>query len=453
MNILDFYKNMSTLSFDLNKTRSVDVKDELVLKVNSVLDWCASHPDIVNEQALKSMDVVLKNMVYSIGEQTDINEIQKTIKSIKSFVEHSFSGLAKASNVVPEPISEYSKLLFMSSADTDEDLGFWKACAENPISHPSWIYFMNEISQIIPEITEEQIKDVFIQLMKGICFEIENKNGMETLRQLSADDKSDLQNTQQLGYQLYATTKQIIGHRTVNPYYQNAILMLEGLDKNKTMFNGWGIDADPQNREFSLWSGGKEVMTYSSQKCRVLEGSRLGNLFDNFKMHPNWKVEYPIWNLLSAKFVENNILEQIHRGADPVVINYHFRSDDPNSIGRMIELPSALAALSLSEHSETPKELSVKLIPLMNDPKVKGGIKPLVHEISIKISAEDYINSLNTAMGSLRCGLLCLNELWTNIKGLEDEASTNTRKVLEPYVKANLFMLKQQFPGEYDDIH
>jgi hypothetical protein len=177
--------------------------------------------------------------------------------------------------------------------------------------------------------------------------------------------------------QIYASAAQAMNTKTLNPFYANAFFMMKNLDEKNLMYTDSRPGFDVSKTEASLWSGGTAVSIFASEnspeKYRVLEKSNLGKLFDSFEQYPDWKVQYPLWNYLSAGFVHAEIDRQVRGNANPVVFNYNFRTLDPTTVGNLVELTTAMHTLVADGNKE--RELKFTLHPLYTDSTSAGGFR------------------------------------------------------------------------------
>ncbi|WP_199896862.1 hypothetical protein [Streptomyces niger] len=80
----------------------------------------------------------------------------------------------------------------------------------------------------------------------------------------------------------------------------------------------------------ALWSGGFDVSKYAQSKGHTsLEFTRLGKIVDQLELHANWKLQAPLWNVLSRAFVE--------RATGPVHV--FLRAYNPDSVLIAQEIP------------------------------------------------------------------------------------------------------------------
>ncbi|MEV8565065.1 DUF4157 domain-containing protein [Streptomyces sp. NPDC051322] len=80
----------------------------------------------------------------------------------------------------------------------------------------------------------------------------------------------------------------------------------------------------------ALWSGGFDVSVYAHGKGHTsLEFTRLGKVVDQLELHANWKLQAPLWNVLSTAFVE--------RATGPVHV--FLRAYNPDSVLIAQEIP------------------------------------------------------------------------------------------------------------------
>jgi hypothetical protein len=429
MNVNSFYSKVNNLTKETIDTTNPKKTDELKTAMehdlDSTLTWIAANTFLSKE----NLTTVKKDLENAL---TDIhNAPNESLKKVKAILEHSLG--IKDTKIVPEKKDYLGKILFKGLNETNaED---WKTFIDKPTSHPEWIYFSNEVKQIFSHATDKDIKDVFANLMKGIVFELSDPQNLEELRKKkpeaypAAIDSKEVNN-------LYAATRQIVRQKTLNPYYQQAFSKLKELDTDDTMFHGWGVNSDPSRREASLWTGGAAVSEYASKNYRVLEKSKMGSLFDHFAMHPNWKVQYPIWNLLSEGFVASDISRQAKAGNDPIILNYNFRADDPNSIGQLIEIPTVLAQLALKESGMKGKKVVIKMIPLINDNK--GRIQPVTKPIAYEINVNDFREKLKQGLEPLSIALDLLSSLSEDIKNNPD---SKHGEVIKEFCKENSYAI------------
>ncbi|MFD8612172.1 hypothetical protein [Streptomyces sp. NPDC059631] len=80
----------------------------------------------------------------------------------------------------------------------------------------------------------------------------------------------------------------------------------------------------------ALWSGGFDVSVYAQSKGHTsLEFTRLGKVVDQLELHADWKLQAPLWNVLSRAFVE--------RATGPVHV--FLRAYSPDSVLIAQEIP------------------------------------------------------------------------------------------------------------------
>ncbi|MFJ1811192.1 MULTISPECIES: hypothetical protein [unclassified Streptomyces] len=80
----------------------------------------------------------------------------------------------------------------------------------------------------------------------------------------------------------------------------------------------------------ALWSGGFDVSVYAQSKGHTpLEFTRLGKVVDQLELHADWKLQAPLWNVLSRAFVE--------RATGPVHV--FLRAYNPDSVLIAQEIP------------------------------------------------------------------------------------------------------------------
>lgn len=153
-------------------------------------------------------------------------------------------------------------------------------------------------------------------------------------------------------------------------------------------------------------------MLYARRDFRVLETTLVGSVFDQFKLHPDWRIQYPLWNLLSEAFVESDILRQVQSGTDPIHLTYHLRADDPNSVGQLIELPTALTrcAQEISEMGHTPT-FEIHMIPLISDRTQREGMRPVCPPMTIRFSPENYKEEIKQGTAPISMALDAIIEM------------------------------------------
>lgn len=85
------------------------------------------------------------------------------------------------------------------------------------------------------------------------------------------------------------------------------------------------------SKELSLWSGGYDLSPFSSKlgKC-PLEETKLGKLLDTLPLTTEWKLEAPLWNIVSRTFVKS------YRGTD---FHVYIRTIDTESVLLRQEIP------------------------------------------------------------------------------------------------------------------
>ena len=225
----------------------------------------------------------------------------------------------------------------------------------------------------------------------------------------------------------------------MNPYYQRAFDKIHSLDLDHTMFHGWGVDADPAHRPVSLWTGGIAVSVFSSKNYRVLEHTKLGKLFDNFVMHPDSKVQYPIWYLFSEGFIASDILyRQVKAGNDPIVLNYHFRADDSEAIAQLVEIPTALARSAINAEGVKGKKVIINMVPLINDEeeKIKAFTKPIPLEVDIR----NFKDQLKKGVSPLYTALELIHQLE---KKVAKAGTSEEGKLIKKFCDANAYAINQ----------
>jgi len=461
MNINKYYKEVVDFMNEKNidTSRALTMEQQLERDLDKVVQSTVQDADILSRAELQSAEIALKKMIKQIP-----SDPLKSMRGIKAYLEHCLGAGKKKKPKKKEDINKpeskediYTQesknalygLLF-SEQDVN-DINVWKKYAQNPKDHPEWVYFVHELRQVLPHATMEDIEGIFKQLMDGVVFELEGRKTpkgkdapkekniyteLREERQVPISFPEEL--TKEEGKELYAWTRQLIGQKTLNPHYAFAFQKLVNLDKDNLLFLGWGIDSDPNKREASLWTGGILVSEYASKSFRVLEKSRLGKLFDGFLMHPDWKVQYPIWHLLSETFVESEILRQVQLGADSIVLNYNFRADDPNSIGQVIEIPTALSRVALNQPEFENKILVLNMIPLITSDDPKEMLRPIVPPVKLAIKIDDFNKKLKEGFKPLYLALELLDKLDKEMQTTQKEAEK-----LSELCKANAFAIKQ----------
>lgn len=416
MNINNFYNKVCELKeqkiSNTDQHKITNTKTNLTNDLNSTISWLYNNSSFSKED-IKYIQNEIKN---TINELT--NEPTEKLQKIKAILEHSIG--VQNTKIPVESKSNLTSILYKGI--DSKDVAVWKKFAENPQTHPEWMYFSAELAQIFPGIDPAEIKSIFSQLMKGVVFELSEKD-LEKFRKETPAAYPTIPGGQAAA-NLYASTRQIVGQKTLNPYYQIVMEKLKTLDQDHTMFQGWGVDSDPSKRELSLWTGGVAVSDYASKNYRVLEKSRVGSLFNNFVMHPDWKVQYPIWNLLSEGFVVNEIERQVKAGNNPIMLNYNFRADDVNAIGPMIEIPTALSRVALSEKGPAERKVELRMIPLYNDEN--KNIRPITKPIKMVIDVNNFRQQLYKGADPLYLTLELL-------KKISIDTNKNTNPALAPY--------------------
>ncbi|MFC4909566.1 hypothetical protein [Actinomadura gamaensis] len=106
-------------------------------------------------------------------------------------------------------------------------------------------------------------------------------------------------------------------HRSSNTWYREFIALL-------------GDSLRAGKPSMALWSGGIDVSRYAEGKGHTpLEATRLGRICDQLELNSNWKLQAPLWNVLSTAFVQ--------RATVPVHI--YLRAYDPESVLMAQEIP------------------------------------------------------------------------------------------------------------------
>lgn len=102
-----------------------------------------------------------------------------------------------------------------------------------------------------------------------------------------------------------------------------------------------------------LWSGGVDVNDYASAKGHTtLEHSNLGRVVNSLRLHPNFSLIGPLWNLLSVAFVQ--------RATGPVHV--FLRAHDPDSVLQDQEIPQLRRMQEL--HESAGRQISLVWHPL-----------------------------------------------------------------------------------------
>ncbi|MEU0300647.1 DUF4157 domain-containing protein [Streptomyces sp. NPDC006175] len=146
----------------------------------------------------------------------------------------------------------------------------------------------------------------------------------------------------------------------------------------------------------ALWSGGFDVSIYAHGKGHTsLEFSRLGKIMDQLELHANWKLQAPLWNVLSTAFVE--------RATGPVHV--FLRAYNPDSVLIAQEIPQ----LRLIQQLNPAVELIWHPLYTTSDGKIK--------EISQRLELTDN--------AEFRSRDKCVAVMYTYLMRLHDTTNSN----------------------------
>lgn len=121
----------------------------------------------------------------------------------------------------------------------------------------------------------------------------------------------------------------------------------------------------------ALWSGGFDVSVYAHGKGHTsLEFTRLGKVVDQLELHANWKLQAPLWNVLSTAFVE--------RATGPVHV--FLRAYNPDSVLIAQEIPQLRMIQRLNP------AVTLRWHPLYTTPD--GKIKEISERLQLTDNAE-----------------------------------------------------------------
>jgi hypothetical protein len=121
----------------------------------------------------------------------------------------------------------------------------------------------------------------------------------------------------------------------------------------------------------ALWSGGFDVSVYAHGKGHTsLEFTRLGKVVDQLELHANWKLQAPLWNVLSTAFVE--------RATGPVHV--FLRAYNPDSVLIAQEIPQLRVIQKLKP------DVTLMWHPLYTTPD--GKIKEISADMRLTDNAE-----------------------------------------------------------------
>ncbi|MFI0421735.1 hypothetical protein [Spongiactinospora sp. 9N601] len=60
-----------------------------------------------------------------------------------------------------------------------------------------------------------------------------------------------------------------------------------------------------KDRRLALWSGGADISEYAARKgFEVLESTALGSILNQLRIHQEWKLQSPLWYVISRRFLE-----------------------------------------------------------------------------------------------------------------------------------------------------
>ncbi len=121
----------------------------------------------------------------------------------------------------------------------------------------------------------------------------------------------------------------------------------------------------------ALWSGGFDVSVYAHEKGHTsLEFSRLGKIMDQLELNADWKLQAPLWNVLSTAFVE--------RATGPVHV--FLRAYNPDSVLIAQEIPQLRLIQRLNP------AVTLRWHPLYTMPD--GTIKEISERMELTANAE-----------------------------------------------------------------
>ncbi len=391
----------------------------------------------LNESQKESLKAHLEQKIGHIQNKAANGEsIDNDLKGIISFVEHN---VLRTNMPWGGGVSLFAHIPSLNKE-------FFASCAKTPENHPEWCYFLGQAQTVFPHASEQEIKAVFAKLMDGAAYEMESIQHSDTApattireitgesrnkgidsplhegatlfirEQASADTKKpdaadpefmsryeessspeDVSFSQTKSSQVYASARQALFNRLSNPYYKEAFMLLQKLDTNNEMF----LDHRPgfNDKTASLWSGGFAISEHASKEHRVLEMTKLGNLFNGFEQHTDHlKIQFPLWYQLSAGFVEAEMKRQIAEGKEPTLF-YHFRTADPLTVGTLVESTTMMYNV-LSRG----KELSLTLVPMFTS----GGMPKKGTEITVKANRSNFDKELKAGMGKYREQILAI---------------------------------------------
>ena len=108
-----------------------------------------------------------------------------------------------------------------------------------------------------------------------------------------------------------------------NPYFNEVKNEMKDYLSHETAGKG--------GRDLALWSGGIALSEYAfSRGWAPLEKSTFTNIADTLKFHDNWKLQAPLWNILSKAFVE----------LPSATIHIVLRTYEDNSVLNREEIPT-----------------------------------------------------------------------------------------------------------------
>ncbi|MEU3779026.1 hypothetical protein [Streptomyces sp900129855] len=178
--------------------------------------------------------------------------------------------------------------------------------AERPVEHPEWPQF--QVLMRRAGFDRDTVEAVWQLLMGGI-------RQQEEL-QTSLVDR-------------HLTRSQRRSQRSGNDWYRAVVDMVGDHLRIPTPTMG-------------LWSGGLDVNDYATAKGHTtLEHSNLGRVINSLRLHPDFSLIGPLWNLLSVAFVQ--------RATGPVHI--FLRAHDPDSVLQDQEIPQLRKMQEMGEQA------------------------------------------------------------------------------------------------------
>lgn len=293
------------------------------------------------ESQIKSIMHQIDLKIDFINKAKSNHDIMEGLKGIKIVIDHNLKGKNKIT-------SRETDLLFLNAT--------FKAFANSPEDHPEWCYFLSKALEVFPYASENDIKLIFSKLMEGAAFEL----------------------------------KDAVDSPTVNPYYLEAFELMYSLDKDHVMFLDIRPDFTETTTDASLTSGGVQVSYFTRHEHRVLETTKVGDLFEHFRQHPTENVQLPLWFLLCGGFIHSEITLQ---NKDPVVIGFHYRASDQNALDNLIKM---ITALRVSKIELGSRKLELHLSPLISNSYLEGGFES-AKKIIISLTGVDLEEAFKAA--------------------------------------------------------